>query len=354
MGLIAGDTAVAAAWIVNSISFSTAIISLNKYITRAFDFDFMTSLTAFHFLVTFLLLEIMCRIGIFERGVNYPTRARWVLAFYGVGSVVFMNFNLAKNSVGFYQLSKLCCIPAIVLYNLIVNHKPTPMNILVSLMILLIGVGLYSVNDVELNFWGSVVAVVAVLLTAMFQLTGGSQQAEYSISGPQLQHGSALPQFVLCFMSCLGIEVFNPSHCVLKHDFSTTELVLICMTAVIAVGVNVSCFGIIGKTSALTYQVVGHAKTILILLIGFLFFPPKEPVPFDRLLKTGIGMLVSMIGIIMYSLFGMRNAANQEEARVPPVFSKNPPDVPTQPEVPLPPDLFTPDDPVVDDQPVAV
>jgi hypothetical protein len=28
-----------------------------------------------------------------------------------LGSVAFMNLNLAHNSVGFYQLSKLACIP---------------------------------------------------------------------------------------------------------------------------------------------------------------------------------------------------------------------------------------------------
>jgi solute carrier family 35 protein E3 len=346
-----GDNAVAAAWIVSSISFSTSIISLNKYITRTFHFDFMVTLTAFHFLVTGFLLEIMCRLGLFERGVTYPVRSRWVLAFYGVGSVVFMNFNLAKNSVGFYQLSKLCCIPAIVIYDLIAHHKRTPLNILISLTILLIGVGLYSVNDVELSLVGSVIAVIAVLLTAIFQITGGVHQKEFSISGPQLQHGSAFPQFLLCALSSLGTEVFNPGHSVLKHDFSQREFILICLTAVIAVGVNVSCFGIIGKTSALTYQVVGHVKTVLILLIGFIFFPPQEPVPQDRFLKTAFGMFISMIGIIMYSIFGMRNKAKEEEAKVPPMFLKKESEPIVHEEVKLPANLFPADE---SEQPVAV
>jgi solute carrier family 35 protein E3 len=226
-----------------------------------------------------------------------------------------------------------------------VNNKKTPMNILVSLAILLIGVGLYSVNDIELNLVGSIIAVIAVVLTALFQITGGVHQQEFSISGPQLQHGSALPQFILCFLSALGTEVVNPTRSILQHEFSKTEFLLICLTAVIAVGVNVSCFGIIGKTSALTYQVVGHVKTVLILLIGFVFFPPQEPVPKARLIKTGLGMFISMVGIIMYSAFGMQNKALEAAAKTPPVFLKKEQDAVCVPEAKLPENMFGKTDP---------
>jgi solute carrier family 35 protein E3 len=302
------SNAAAAGWIISSIVSSTAIITLNKYISRTYNFDFMTSLTAFHFLVTFFLLELMCRMGFFARADAYPLRSRWVIAFFGVGSVVFMNYNLAKNSVGFYQLSKLCNIPAIVLYNFLVNSKKTPPNILISLTILLTGVYLYSVNDIELNILGSVLAIIAVTLTAAFQLTGQTDQAKHTISGPQLQHSSAFPQFVLCFVSALGSEVVNPRHTILDHAFTGPEMLLILLTAIISVSVNVSCFGIIGKTSALTYQVVGHVKTMLILLIGIVVFPPKAPVPRPQMIKTALGMVISMVGIVMYSAFGMINA----------------------------------------------
>jgi solute carrier family 35 protein E3 len=294
--------------------------------------------------VTYELLEILCRIGIFERAVGYPTRPRWVLAFFGVGSVVFMNFNLAKNSVGFYQLSKMCNIPAIVAYNFVVNQKKTPLNILCSLAVLLTGVSLYSVNDVELNIVGSIIAVFAVVLTVGFQLSGEIDQGKFSISGPQIQHASAFPQFVLCFVSAVSTEVLNPKHCILHHSFTAIECVLIAMTAAIAVSVNVSFFGIIGKTSALTYQVIGHVKTTLILLIGFLFFPPKEPVPRPQMIKTTVGMFISMVGTILYSAFGLRNKAADNRQREPSVFKENEAEE-RPPETLLPPNLFVGPDP---------
>lgn len=339
----------AAIWICSSIFFSTCVISLNKYITRTFNFDFMTSLTAFHFITTYFLLEIMCRIGLFERATQYPTKCRWRLAAYGVASVVLMNYNLARNSVGFYQLSKMCNIPTIVLYNFFINHQTTPFNKLIALAILLTGVGLYSVNDVELNFWGTIIAIVAVISTACFQITAGSDQKEFSMSGPQVQHASALQQFILCFLSAIFTEFFNPQHTIMEHDFSRREVLLIGLTGIIAVGVNVSCFGIIGKTSALTYQVVGHVKTTLILLIGFVFFPPKVEASHSQTVKTAIGMAISMVGIIMYTSIGlMSKGDNDKNNKSKPAILDNKEEgetkqeVKTKEEKPLPGNLFPP------------
>lgn len=276
----------------------------------------MSLLTAFHFIFTYSLLETMCRIGLFQRANEYPVSRRWYLACFGIGSVIFMNFNLAKNSVGFYQLSKLCGIPVIVVLNYFLYKKTTPLNILLSLVVLLTGVGLYSVNDVELNLVGSIIAVIAVLTTAVFQIQCGSDQKSYSISGTQVQHATALPQFILASAASVSTEVINPKHTVLKHPFVAKEIILIVLTGFFAVGVNVSCFGLIGKTSPLTYQVVGHVKTILILIAGFVLFPPTQAVDPKQELKTKIGVCISMVGIVLYTYFGLTNNKPTDEKKL--------------------------------------
>ena len=40
--------------------------------------------------------------------------------------------------------------------------------------------------------------------------------------------------------------------------------------------VNVFAYGIVGKLSPVTYQIVGNAKTILVIVLGILFFPVAE------------------------------------------------------------------------------
>jgi hypothetical protein len=44
------------------------------------------------------------------------------------------------------------------------------------------------------------------------------------------------------------------------------------LSCIVAVGVNASQFICIGRFSAVTFQVLGHMKTILVLVLGFLFF----------------------------------------------------------------------------------
>lgn len=44
-------------------------------------------------------------------------------------------------------------------------------------------------------------------------------------------------------------------------------------TCFLALMVNLCSFGLIGRTSAITFQVVGHAKTCLVLVGGYVFFP---------------------------------------------------------------------------------
>ena len=43
-----------------------------------------------------------------------------------------MNLSLAHNSVGFYQLSKLACIPIIILVEYVLYHTTVPLSKLVS------------------------------------------------------------------------------------------------------------------------------------------------------------------------------------------------------------------------------
>lgn len=70
---------------------------------------------------------------------------------------------------------------------------------------------------------------------------------------------------------------------------------MILLSAVLAVMVNVSTFLIIGNTSAITYNVVGHLKLSMVLFFGFLAFESRM-----NLVNFG-GVLVAFAGIFGYS-----------------------------------------------------
>ncbi|KAE9587322.1 hypothetical protein Lalb_Chr23g0272421 [Lupinus albus] len=72
-------------------------------------------------------------------------------------------------------------------------------------------------------------------------------------------------------------------------------VLFIILSCSIAVGTNLSQFICIGRFTAVTFQVLGHMKTILVLILGFIFFG-KEGLN----LQVVLGMLIAIMGMVWY------------------------------------------------------
>ena len=70
------------------------------------------------------------------------------------------------------------------------------------------------------------------------------------MSSIQVQYDLSGWQALLCLM--VGSYVDRD---IVNHDFKSTEMVLILLSCVIAIGVNLCSFLLIGRTNAITYQV---------------------------------------------------------------------------------------------------
>ena len=294
-----------AAWILASMTFSTSLILVNKYIMKTYHFNWPITLTAYHFLCTFVLLEIMCRFGLFERATTVPKIACWKNAFFNVCGIVFMNFNLKMNSIGFYQLSKLCTIPVMVAVNFLIYKKKTPFRTVSSLILLVIGIALFSVNEVSFNIQGTIIAIIAVCFTTASQLNTNLTSNQYKCFGPSFQHATALQMTILGTIAALCIETFG-SHSIFNHTFTGMELPLAMFTGLLALCSNVAAFALIGKQSAITYQVVGHAKTIIIFIFGLIVDSSPDETR-EQMIKKIIGLVFGMAGTILYTIFEMQD-----------------------------------------------
>ena len=71
--------------------------------------------------------------------------------------------------------------------------------------------------------------------------------------------------------------------------------VLIVLSCWIAVGTNLSQFICIGRFTAVSFQVLGHMKTILVLVMGFIFFG-KEGLN----VHVVLGMTLAVMGMVWY------------------------------------------------------
>ena len=71
----------------------------------------------------------------------------------------------------------------------------------------------------------------------------------------------------------------------------------IVLSCLISVSVNFSTFLVIGRTSPVTYQVLGHLKTCLVLAFGYVLL--HDPFGWRNI----SGIVIALVGMVSYSYY---------------------------------------------------
>jgi solute carrier family 35 protein E3 len=249
----------------------------------------------------------MIAFSFLERASNFPTLESWKIALFGVGGIALMNWNLKINSIGFYQLSKLCTIPYMVAFKFFVRNERTSLKLCSALLVLLVGLALFTVNDVEANLIGTIIAVFAVVSTAQAQIMISSVQRDFHIGATQLNYEIMPRQFVICLISALFVET-SGTRDIRQQNWEFRIFAGFLGTGLLAVAGNIIGYAIMGRLGPITWQVVGHVKTMLIFVIGLIMFPTREESGEQRMKKIG-GLAVAMGGVVLYTVFEMQAKA---------------------------------------------
>ncbi|XP_077982044.1 solute carrier family 35 member E3-like isoform X2 [Glandiceps talaboti] len=226
------------------------------------------------------------------------------------GFVVFTNLSLQNNTVGTYQLAKAMTTPTILLIQRTFYEKKYSTRIKLTLIPITMGVILNSYYDVRFNVLGTVFAVVGVLVTSLYQVLVGSKQHEYQVNSMQLLYYQAPLSAGLLFTTVPVFESpFQPGG-LFGISWPMEALVLVLLSGIIAFSVNLSIYWIIGNTSAVTYNMVGHFKVCLTLMGGYFLF--DDPLRVNQLF--GIGM--TLTGIILYTHFKMEEQERKPKMKM--------------------------------------
>ncbi len=285
-------------WIISSIASSVGLILTNKVIMQPpFNFVYVFTLTSIHFFVTAVAMEFMAVVGLFTR-TWLPLMPSMIMAVACTLAVGLANMSLKLNSVGFYQLCKLLGIPYLVIVQVIFYKTHTSCAIKISLLIILIGMALATIADVQLNLVGTIVGLIAVVISTQFQIWQGKNQHDYKLNALQMTYAQSLPTFFVCALLALTVEFsgFHPNTNILSHKWTFTEIQWIALSAILAAFANLTCYGLIGNTSAITFQVTGHFKTALILLGGYFLTRGQAQIKSTNV----IGILICFFGSIVY------------------------------------------------------
>lgn len=285
---------------IGSISCSTIQILLVKFLMITYRFDFPIALITFQIACSYSVLEILCRIGLFQRSENYTSKLSIIVSFENFLCLIFLNFSLKLNSIGLYTILTLLSAPGIVIVNLFL-FKGTSQRTCIPLILLLIGVALFIVGEAYFTFSGIIFALLATFFFSIFQVNSNSILNQYHIRYPEYQLANSGYMIFYGIIATMFIEGRYP-HTVFEYCWSTPELIISIITGIISVFSTIFDFRLAVNCSYFTYQIVEHAKTIAILIFGMIFIDGFGNDPYKIKIRKIVGVSLGMAGAILYTV----------------------------------------------------
>lgn len=281
-----------------NIGISIAIVLVNKWLYVKVGFPNMT-LTFMHFFSTFICLHFCHLYGVFSIK-KAPITKMIPLSMTFCGFVVLTNLSLQNNSVGTYQVAKVITTPCVMLIQYYWYGQKFSLNVICTVIPIILGVCLNFMYDLKYNTLGTVYALLGVVITSFYQVLVGEKQKEFQLSSMQLLYYQAPISAVILIIPVL---VFEPVSNISQGSWGLIEASSVLFSCLMAFGVNLSIYWIIGNTSALTYNMAGHVKFCLLIAAGFILF--NEPMSMNQLL----GFVLTLVGVISYTHLRMKAQA---------------------------------------------
>jgi solute carrier family 35 protein E3 len=285
---------------------STGIIFTNKYLAKHYQFRFSVFLTACHFVITYSGVLVCRNIGMYKaKRLNHMEVLPITLAF--VGFVVFNNLSLQENSVGFYQLAKVLTTPVIAILQYIGFGIDMDYRLKLAMIPVIFGVILASVSDVQFNALGCFWAVAGILSTSYYQIFVKTKQKSLNANSFQVLQYQAPQAAIIVFILSPFLDGMVSGKNQLKDvDWSNGLMMTFFLSCCLAFCVNLSIFLVVGKTSPISYNVLGHMKLLVILTGSVIIFGEKIST------KRFFGMLMAFGGIVYYTHVKIMGNAKKE------------------------------------------
>jgi solute carrier family 35 protein E3 len=146
---------------------------------------------------------------------------------------------------------------------------------------------------------GIAVAGISTIASAWQQVAAGVLQKEHGINGVQLLHqcapsATALMAVLVPIIDKVGLGA-AAEDTLLGYPYNPMSAITIVGSGLVGLAVTLSAFQAIGLSSPLTYNVVGHSKTVVIITGGWLLF---EDIMTAR---KAAGVVLTMAAVALYS-----------------------------------------------------
>lgn len=290
------EKVVTAFYLTLNILFSIAIVLLNKWLFVHTGFPNVT-LSMIHFVITFIGLVICEKFDVFCIK-DVAIKDMFLIAMTFCGFVVLTNLSLAHNTVGTYQVSKTLTTPCLIIMQMIFYKKQFSLLVKLTLIPIILGVAINFYYDIQFNVIGTLYATMGVFVTSLYQVLVNAKQSEFQMDPMQLLYYQAPLSAVMLFFV---VPFLEPVEQTFARTWSLVDIIMVAISSIVAFFVNLTSYWIIGKTSPLTYNMVGHSKFCLLLLGGSLVF--HETLAMNQV----IGITLTLVGIILYAHVKMKD-----------------------------------------------
>ena len=293
------------------IALSSSVILFNKWILDGFGFPFPVALTMIHMLLCSALAYLLVKVLKVVEGVSMTMEVylRKILPVALLFSIVLWLGNSAYIylSVAFIQMVKALMPCVVYLIGLMFRVETFNSTKMLNMTILTVGIAIASYGEVNFHAFGFLLLLLSIgaeairlvsiqVLLASSDIKLNSVTTLYYVSPACVIF--LVPPFVyLELPSLLG-----------SQDIHLNPMVLL-SSAVLAFGLNISVYLLIGKTSALTMNVAGVLKDWILITISSVLFDA----PISMLQLCGYLMAFAAVCFYNYKKCQERTASESKK-----------------------------------------
>jgi drug/metabolite transporter (DMT)-like permease len=292
------------------MALSGAVVLHNKYLLSTFNFHFPGIMTMMHMGYSFILSAILIKVfKVCElpalTAQQFLMNIMPVAALYAI-MLTCSNYSYMYLSVAFIQMLKASLPVLVFTVSVIAGLMSFDYKILTSILVICFGIFFVTTGEVQLHWVGFFLQVTALIVEANRLCLIEILLKKKGITlNPLTTTFYVAPATCLClFVGVMIFEVKEISTVVGMISASPLTFVLNCSLAFL---LNLAVFLIIGNTSALTMNIAGIAKDVVVITAStFLYTTVLSG-------RSISGFVLAVIGVSCYNYFKfrlMQQAAN--------------------------------------------
>eukprot|EP00906_Rhabdomonas_costata_P030988 RCo043801 len=167
--LFSATTLVTGIMVLANIAGTVGLVLLMKRAFVMHNFRFPSFVIFLHQLTAVLFTKSLVAIGVLDPKEDLPWMTKMQIAVSDVATLVFVNRSLLFNTVGTYQVLKFLNIPCMCTVDYYLGTT-YPWALLGSLGVLISGVAMATVTEVQFSLQGTICGCCAALFTAFHQI----------------------------------------------------------------------------------------------------------------------------------------------------------------------------------------